>query len=56
MDNSTVSFGRPLLGDVRAQVILLLQLRLFLTCFSVLKRLLSLCDAEELTHKVFSLL
>lgn len=57
MDNSTVSFGRPLLGDVRAQVILLLQLRLFLTCFSVLKRLLSLClcDAEELTHKGFFL-
>lgn len=58
MDNSTVSFGCPLLGECWCTSNSLAEvLRLFLTCFSVLRRVLSLClsDAEELAHKVFFL-
>lgn len=58
VDNSTVSFGCPLLGERWCTSnSLAAVLRLFLTCFSVPRRVLSLClcDAEELAHKVFFL-
>lgn len=53
VDNSTVSFGCPLLGGCSCTSnSLAAVVRLFLTCFSIPRRL---CDAEELTHKVFFL-
>lgn len=58
VDNSTVSFGCPLPeGCSCTSNSLAAVVRLFPTCSSAPTRLLSLClcDAQELTHKVFFL-